>query len=327
MTAGIPRTTALFDAIHSGLAHLDGGAKTRKVLIVVSDGGDNASHATYRDVLDAALRRDVVIYTVGIYDDYDKDAKPAILRELAAATGGEACFPRKLEEVAPALERIARDIRSSYTIGYLAPPESKASARTIRVDVHPAGGRKLSVRTRSAYIKDSVEARRGGVGGQLVALFEGALYGLATVALLWFAGAHIAAAREQAALADELERSRATLHTPRHGPRSAPPAPRALVGRIEVPRLQLSALAHEGVDTGTLSGSAGHVPGSALPGEAGNAAFAAHRDTFFRPLKGVRNGDQIAVTTIDGEFRYVASGTRVVDPLTSRCCVPETTRR
>jgi Ca-activated chloride channel homolog len=154
--------TALFDAIHAGLAHLDGGAKTRKVLIVVSDGGDNASHTAYRDVLDDALRRDVVVYAVGIYDDYDKDAKPALLRELAAATGGEACFPRKLEDVAPALERIARDIRSSYTIGYTAPPDGKQSPRTIRVDVHPTGGRKLSVRTRSAYIKDSAEAPRGG---------------------------------------------------------------------------------------------------------------------------------------------------------------------
>jgi LPXTG-site transpeptidase (sortase) family protein len=144
--------------------------------------------------------------------------------------------------------------------------------------------------------------------------FEGALYALATVALLWYAGAHVAAAREQAALADELERSRATLHTVRHRLRSAPPAPRALVGRIDVPRLQLSALAREGVDTGTLRGSAGHVPGSALPGEAGNAAFAAHRDTYFRPLKGVRKGDEISITTADGEFHYSVSGTRVVDP-------------
>ena len=64
----------------------------------------------------------------------------------------------------------------------------------------------------------------------------------------------------------------------------------------------------------TLRGSVGHVPGSALPGEAGNSAFAAHRDTFFRPLKGVQKGDEIAVTTKDGEFRYVVSATRVVEP-------------
>src|SRR5207247_5743630 len=55
-------------------------------------------------------------------------------------------------------------------------------------------------------------------------------------------------------------------------------------------------------------------PGSALPGETGNAAFAAHRDTFFRALQGVRKGDEIAVTTPTGQFRYVVSSTRVVDP-------------
>jgi len=144
--------------------------------------------------------------------------------------------------------------------------------------------------------------------------FERVLFAVAAVALTWYGGVHVAAAREQAALAGELERSRATLQpSSPHAARTAL-APRALVGRIEVPRLKLSAMVREGVDTRTLRGSAGHVPGSALPGEPGNAAFAAHRDTFFRPLEGVRKGDQIAVTTPAGEFRYVVSGTRVVDP-------------
>jgi hypothetical protein len=102
-----------------------------------------------------------VIYTVGIYDAYDRDAKPEVLRELAATTGGEACFPKKLEDVAPALQRIARDIRSSYTIGYVPPGGANAGARRIRIDVRAPDGRKLSVRARSAYVKDPTEARRG----------------------------------------------------------------------------------------------------------------------------------------------------------------------
>jgi len=154
--------TALFDAVRAGLEHLDRGAKARKVLIVVSDGGDNASRTAYERVLDAALRRDVVIYTVGIYDSYDRDARPEVLRELAAATGGEACFPGKLEDVGPALQRIARDIRASYTIGYVPPAQNAAAGRRIRVDVRPIEGRKLKVRTRSSYVNDSVEARRDG---------------------------------------------------------------------------------------------------------------------------------------------------------------------
>ena len=153
--------------------------------------------------------------------------------------------------------------------------------------------------------------RRGG----WLRVLEAALYTLAAVALAWYAGSHAAAAREQAALADELERSRAALQRQGHVARTTSPlAPRALVGRIEIRRLSLSTLAREGVDTRTLRGSVGHVPGSALPGEAGNAAFAAHRDTFFGPLKGVRKGDEIAVTTPDGDFRYVVSATRIVEP-------------
>jgi sortase A len=146
--------------------------------------------------------------------------------------------------------------------------------------------------------------------------FERLLFAIAAVALSWYAGVRIEAAREQAALAAELEQSRTTIQAPSRpaARKAAPPADRALIGRLDVLRLNLSVLAREGVDTRTLRGSAGHIPGSALPGEVGNAAFAAHRDTFFRPLRGIRRGDEIAITTPRGEFRYVVSGTRVVDP-------------
>jgi sortase A len=149
---------------------------------------------------------------------------------------------------------------------------------------------------------------------------ERLLFAVAAAAFVWYAAARIDASREQAALSHELESSRATLSVaaaaagPRAATPKASPSPRSLVGRIEVPRLRLSALAREGVDTRTLRGSAGHVPGSALPGEAGNAAFAAHRDTFFLPLRNIRKGDAITVTSPGGDFHYVVSGTRVVDP-------------
>jgi Ca-activated chloride channel homolog len=145
--------TALFDAVAEGLRRLDEGHRTRKVLVVVSDGADNASRAGFADVLEAALRRDVVIYTIGIYDRNDRDARPGVLRELADATGGEAFFPRSLSEVTPLLERIARDIRSSYAIGYAPPAGADAARRrSVRVDVRTADGHKLAARARSAYI-------------------------------------------------------------------------------------------------------------------------------------------------------------------------------
>jgi len=152
--------TALFDAMQAGLAHLDRGTKTRKVLVVISDGGDNESRARYEDVLASALRADVVIYTVGIADPNDRGARPGVLRNLSAATGGEAFFPSKLTEVAPALQRIARDIRSSYTIGYVPPPQETTAVRAVRVDVSAPGNRRLTVRARSAYVKDAPELRR-----------------------------------------------------------------------------------------------------------------------------------------------------------------------
>jgi VWFA-related protein len=146
--------TALFDALVSALAQLDRGAQPRKVLVVVSDGGDNASRARFEDVIDAALRRDVVIYAIGLADPDDKEAKPERLRELASVTGGEAFFPRANDEITPVLERIARDIRSSYTIGYAPPAGNSVDRRRhVQVDVrHPGDRRKLSVRARTSYI-------------------------------------------------------------------------------------------------------------------------------------------------------------------------------
>ena len=78
--------------------------------------------------------------------------------------------------------------------------------------------------------------------------------------------------------------------------------------------MKLSAIAREGVDARTLRGSVGHVPGTALPGDEGNAAFAAHRDTYFAALKDVRMGDEVVITTKDGVHRYTVTQTRVVDP-------------
>jgi Ca-activated chloride channel family protein len=149
--------TALFDAIDTALRHLDEGTQTRKVLIVVSDGGDNASRLTFDDVLNGALRRDVVIYTIGLEDPVAGGARPKLMRELASVTGGEAFFPRKNAEITSALERIARDIRSSYTLGYIPGGERGGDIRRkIRVDVHAPDRHGLAVRARSLYVDPGV---------------------------------------------------------------------------------------------------------------------------------------------------------------------------
>jgi Ca-activated chloride channel homolog len=145
--------TAMFDAVLTALRYADRGTQPRKVLILVSDGGDNASQAKFPDVLDAALRNDVVIYTLCLADTNDREAKPQVLRELAKITGGESFSPKSNDEVTPALERIAKDIRSSYTIGY-APPQGTTRGVRRRIDVDLQGDRydKFTVRSRSLYI-------------------------------------------------------------------------------------------------------------------------------------------------------------------------------
>ncbi len=88
----------------------------------------------------------------------------------------------------------------------------------------------------------------------------------------------------------------------------------ALLGRIEIPRLGVSAVVLSGTDASTLRRSVGHIPGTALPGAAGNAGLAGHRDTFFRRLEDIRDNDEIVVTTLDGVFRYRVERTVVVTP-------------
>ena len=87
-----------------------------------------------------------------------------------------------------------------------------------------------------------------------------------------------------------------------------------VIGRVDVDRLGVSVVVVEGVDAGDLAHAAGHLTGTAFPGQPGNAAIAAHRDTFFRPLRKIRPRDVIRVTTPDGEYSYRVTWTRIVKP-------------
>jgi sortase A len=87
-----------------------------------------------------------------------------------------------------------------------------------------------------------------------------------------------------------------------------------LIGRIEVPRLGVSLIVVEGTGESELRRAAGHIAGTALPGQPGNAGIAGHRDTLFRPLRNIKRGDRINVTTLAGEYRYRVVSTKIVDP-------------
>ena len=88
----------------------------------------------------------------------------------------------------------------------------------------------------------------------------------------------------------------------------------SLIGRIEIPRLALSVVVVEGIDKTTLRRAVGHIPGTALPGEAGNVGLAGHRDTFFRPLKDLKIKDEIQFSTLKGNFKYQVESLRMVEP-------------
>lgn len=92
------------------------------------------------------------------------------------------------------------------------------------------------------------------------------------------------------------------------------PAPGSLLGRVDIARLNLGAMVREGVDAKTLSVAVGHVPSSALPGQAGNFAIAAHRDTLFRALKDIRTDDLVTFQSPSGTYTYQVVATKIVKP-------------
>jgi Ca-activated chloride channel family protein len=145
--------TALYDGIVQALDLLKMGTLENKVLIVVSDGGDNASRHTLAQVLKLAEQSSAVIYTVGVFDDDDPDANRRVLRTLANSTGGISFFSDDLGQLVNFCAKIARDIRSQYTIAY-APlkPSKPGEYRTIRLNAKAPRHGKLSVRARTGYI-------------------------------------------------------------------------------------------------------------------------------------------------------------------------------
>src|SRR5687767_6073151 len=142
---------------------------------------------------------------------------------------------------------------------------------------------------------------------------ERALLLVGLLALAWAAGVYLFAWFDQTRQNRTLDAERARRQEARRGDIYLPSPPRdtgerpvaarvarsegTMIGRVEVPRLGLSAIVREGVEAGTLRRAVGHVPETALPGERGNIALAAHRDTHFKPLRHIRRGDRIRLVT------------------------------
>ena len=152
-------STAAYDALVASADYLTKNARNPKqVLIIITDGEDNASSVT----LDQAIRRiqdfdGPVIYSIGLLFGEDVDRREArharqVLENLSAQTGGEAFFPKSLKEVDAIAAVVAQDIRTQYTIAYRSTnPPSKGGYRQVHVEAKEKGFGRLQVRTRSGY--------------------------------------------------------------------------------------------------------------------------------------------------------------------------------
>jgi VWFA-related protein len=148
--------TALYDGIAVGLDHLKQGNRDKKVLVLISDGGDNASKHSLAQVLSMAKQSSAIIYAIGIYDASDSDQNPGVLNRFARETGGKAYFPESSREIPSICEEIARDIRNQYTLAYVPTIAAQdGSYRAIEVKASAPGHGRLSVRTRPGYFVSS----------------------------------------------------------------------------------------------------------------------------------------------------------------------------
>ncbi len=145
-------TTALYDALELALNHLKQGTRQRKALVLLSDGGDNASILKLDEVLRMAQQSSATIYCIGIYDPYAKDKNPGVLKKIAKVTGAEAYFPTSPTDLQDIWRRIAGSIRAQYTIAYVSTNHTRdGSYRNVKITAANKRGKSLEVRSRQGY--------------------------------------------------------------------------------------------------------------------------------------------------------------------------------
>ncbi len=164
----------------------------------------------------------------------------------------------------------------------------------------------MTVRVRIAHIR--------GAGRALLRALETVLLLAGSAFLLLFIGAKAEQYWGQYSAKLTLDRERVEMALPGAPSAKQMAAESGVVGRIKVPKMGIDVAIFEGSDGKTLRRGAGHLPLSAFPGEPGNVAISAHRDTFFRPLRHIEPGDRVEVQTLDGVYDYEVEWTRIVAP-------------
>jgi Ca-activated chloride channel homolog len=144
--------TALYDAVIAALDHVETATHQKHVIVVLSDGDDNASRHTREEMYDRAAKSDAIIYTVATSDPrHGSGGEPGVLRKLAQIGGGTAYFPRSREQAVSVFMEMAENIRRGYSIGYT-PMNTTRDGRFRRIKLMVrANGRSLTARYRDGY--------------------------------------------------------------------------------------------------------------------------------------------------------------------------------
>jgi Ca-activated chloride channel homolog len=154
--AGPDGTTSLVDGIYLGLEQMKKARNPRKALVVVSDGGDNNSRYTMRELIDKAIEADAMIYTVCLYQNPQTPEElggPELLEDLAGKTGGISFLSKQLNDFGNIMGAIGVTLHNQYVLGYY-PPNDVPSGKYRKIKVEllvPQGMPPLNVYARSGY--------------------------------------------------------------------------------------------------------------------------------------------------------------------------------
>jgi Ca-activated chloride channel homolog len=171
--------TAMRDAIHASLDHMKLANRDKKVLLVITDGEDNGSRYTLEEVVKYLQKGSTLLYSIGLLGENEpgglfkvhgagpKRARK-VLEQLAEVSGGQAYFPKSLEEVESICVQIARDIRNQYTLAYYPTNAQKdGTFRAVRIEARPArGNERLTVRARPGYYAPKTAAEAAAPTGK-----------------------------------------------------------------------------------------------------------------------------------------------------------------
>ena len=148
-------TTALYDAILLAQSQFKRAVYGRKILLVITDGGDNSSKASLAEVLDALVKSEAVVFPIGLFDAADRDRNPRVLAQIAEVTGGESFIPAALADTTKICEQIAADVRRQYTLGFAGAQDGQYHQIEVTATDPKHGA--LKVHTRPGYF--AVKAR------------------------------------------------------------------------------------------------------------------------------------------------------------------------